>query len=782
MALSTLLTCILVLSLLLPAVMATTLPDCTGPKVAAVETTHPQGNPPTPAPPAGGYATKIDSPTAGSLTFQMEGITYKMFYEVYGSNNQFFKFWTENDHAIVAQVIVKGGPSANIYTYSPAVFNDCNLVSPDHPNPGEIPGVSHVNLVFAPPPPPAPGSLEVTKSVVEGSAVGVTVPDFLITITGPSYPNGDTKTFNSNNGYVQTWTDLIPGVYTVTEANPGSLWTVTGSPVNVTVYSNQKATATVTNTHVAGGSLEVTKTVDTSSVVGDVTVPDFEITITGPSYPDGDTKTFNSTNGYTQAWTNLIPGNYAVTEVDPGSAWTVSITTGNVTVTSGQKASATVTNTYGAGGSLEVTKSVVLGDVVGDVTVPDFFITITGPSYPSGNTKTFNEANGYIQAWSNLLPGNYTVTEAALGSEWDVEVPANDVAVVSGQEAKATVKNTYVPGELEITKVVLTDAPVLQVPAPFAITITGPSYPSGDTKYVGMSGGTLTWSNLIPGDYTVSEEDPGSEWIVTVPANAVAVTAGQKATATVTNDWRDIEDETGTITIVKFMNFEFPDSLTQEEKDEWIAEAMDQGFLVNVKGPDYDQNHTIKANDNPKLKLTNMTYGSYEVTEIVPLPAGYVFEQIVGGSFTLGSEQRDVTVDVTNKLVVRDSEEPGSGTVIIRKVIEGGTAAHKDIKFTILVKDADGVVVETVEISENDGQVSLELDLGDYTIEENVPEKWTLVSISHPSITVTEESTHSITVTNRPPLPETGGYSLLGLGALLGLSGVGVLLQKRRRK
>lgn len=95
----------------------------------------------------------------------------------------------------------------------------------------------------------------------------------------------------------------------------------------------------------------------------------------------------------------------------------------------------------------QLVKEVVLGGAVG-VVVPVFHITITGPSYPSGNTKTFTVGN-YTQTWNNLIPGNYTVTEAALGSEWSVTVPASAVPVLAGQTATATVINTYIPPQCE---------------------------------------------------------------------------------------------------------------------------------------------------------------------------------------------------------------------------------------------------------------------------------------------------------------------------------------------
>jgi hypothetical protein len=56
----------------------------------------------------------------------------------------------------VQQVIAKGGPNHNVYDYFGAglfnVTHDSGLRSPDHPSPGQIPGLSHISFCFDEPP------------------------------------------------------------------------------------------------------------------------------------------------------------------------------------------------------------------------------------------------------------------------------------------------------------------------------------------------------------------------------------------------------------------------------------------------------------------------------------------------------------------------------------------------------------------------------------------------------------------------------------------------------
>lgn len=53
----------------------------------------------------------------------------------------------------VAAVLVKGGPDANLYKYDPAALGDVanpGLHSPDHPNPGQFPAISHLEFCINP--------------------------------------------------------------------------------------------------------------------------------------------------------------------------------------------------------------------------------------------------------------------------------------------------------------------------------------------------------------------------------------------------------------------------------------------------------------------------------------------------------------------------------------------------------------------------------------------------------------------------------------------------------
>ena len=80
-------------------------------------------------------------------------------------------------------------------------------------------------------------------------------------------------------------------------------------------------------------------------------------------------------------------------------------------------------------------------------------------------------------------------------------------------------------GNLDVTKTVDWKGVEPDLTKTFEICITGPSYPQGDCKTLGYNGGTLKWSDLIPGEYNITETDPGAEWTVKIAGSPVMVTA-----------------------------------------------------------------------------------------------------------------------------------------------------------------------------------------------------------------------------------------------------------------
>ncbi len=87
-------------------------------------------------------AYKVDPPTSGTYSLDAYGNTVTVTFSEDG------KYVSFTATLPISAVIVKGGPNANAYIYDPPTTSDSNLRSPDHPNPGQIPRISHVTFCW----------------------------------------------------------------------------------------------------------------------------------------------------------------------------------------------------------------------------------------------------------------------------------------------------------------------------------------------------------------------------------------------------------------------------------------------------------------------------------------------------------------------------------------------------------------------------------------------------------------------------------------------------------
>jgi carbon monoxide dehydrogenase subunit G len=376
------------------------------------------------------------------------------------------------------------------------------------------------------------GSIMVTK-VVDWNGI---TPDenqaFQICITGPSHPQSDCQAVGYQGGPVM-WYNLIPGDYTVSESALGSEWMVTIDDTDVTVLPDgSTATASVINVRKLG-ILDVVKVVDWHGVTPDEG-QEFRICISGPSFPTGDCKTADY-DGTTLTWDSLIPGEYTVYEENPGAEWTVTVDASNVYVSgNGMVTTAGVTNTRKRG-SLTINKVADWNGIEPDTT-KTFLICITGPSFPSGDCKA-TDFDGGALLWEELIPGSYSVSEQNPGAEWNVQVKDSPALVpIDGSSAAASVLNTRKLGSLQVTKTVNWNGVPPIKGQSFTICIAGPSFTNSDCKNIGPNGGKLTWNDLIPGVYEVTENSPGSTWTVLITGSPATVpVTGGRAEVTVAN-------------------------------------------------------------------------------------------------------------------------------------------------------------------------------------------------------------------------------------------------------
>ena len=368
-------------------------------------------------------------------------------------------------------------------------------------------------------------------------------------------------------------------------------------------------------------------------------------------------------------------------------------------------------------GCLEVTKIIDWNDVVG--TYPDvaFEVCITGPSYPDGLCYNFTESGSHL--FSNLQLGMYWVNETSPGANWSVANGNSYVEVVGGTACTPVeIINTYQPGCLEVSKVVDLGG-VTGVSETFNICITGPSYPSGDCQTISEAGGVLSWGNLIPGTYTISETDPGAEWIVT-GLGTVEVSAGPScATATVTNTYNP-----GCVEVTKVIDW-----------NGVVGTHPDVSFEVCIEGPSYPDGECHIFTAGGSHTFNDLIPGWYWVNETSP-----------GANWSVTNPNNHVEVFADEgcaQVEIINTYQPGC--LWVEKLLDLCGAVNLDGIDETFVINVIGPSYPTgfdIDFTMTDGDITstnpVELSgliPGDYTVSEpSVPEGW--ISSGSGSITI----------------------------------------------
>ena len=347
-----------------------------------------------------------------------------------------------------------------------------------------------------------------------------------ITVIKETDPAGDPAVFNFaspglappaftlSDGGSQPFTDLVAGSYTIDEAglagwdltnvtisgdtDGGSTTTATGALVDLDPCEN----ITVTFSNRKRGSITVIKETDPA---GDPAIFNFASPgLAPPAFPLSD--------GGSQPFTDLVPGSYPIDETvlagwdlanvtisgdtDGGSTTTATGTI--VDLDPGENITVTFSNRKR--GSITVIKET---DPAGDPAV--FSFASPGLAPPS-----FTLSDGGSLPFTDLVPGSYAIDELALAG-WDLTNVTISGDTDGGSTTTATGATVDLdPGEnITVTFsnrkrgsiTVIKETDPAGDPAIFNFTSPGlapPAFPLSD-------GGSLPFTDLVPGSYTVDE-------------------------------------------------------------------------------------------------------------------------------------------------------------------------------------------------------------------------------------------------------------------------------------
>ena len=363
-------------------------------------------------------------------------------------------------------------------------------------------------------------------------------------------------------------------------------------------------------------------------------------------------------------------------------------TEGEITLTSGESAIATFTNSLKKGNVKvnKVCKTGVSGTFKIGIYKNNVLFESESKDVSCGGNVTFD-----------LPVGNYTIKEINPDSKYNVEYSSSSVIVKTNETSEVTVTNSLKPGKVTVTKEC---TGYITNNQKFKITLNNVTKEfSCNTSY--------TWDNLTPGDYTLTEDVTnlknnlvqikiGNNAFITGDSTNVKVLPNEEVKAIVKNTLeaggivltKVDADTKKPIEGVKFSLYFINGNNEEEAKDIY-------GNLVGIQT-------TTKEG---KAAFQNLPYGKYKIVEVENPEEGYVI-----------AESQTVIIDKDNAYYKSNFENKRI-KLIINKTNIDGSKELENAKFNILDKKTKETYKE-IEITKDNK--TLILKPGEYIITEVV--------------------------------------------------------------
>ncbi len=309
-----------------------------------------------------------------------------------------------------------------------------------------------------------------------------------------------------------TWSDLLPGTYTVKEVVPAGYINLGSNEYTFTAISGYQHAYTFYNFEL--GTISGYKFNDLNGNHawdnGEPTLAGWKIMLSNGQ------STYTDANGYYE-FTGLLGGAYSLSEdIQSQNGWVQMVAPSSVTVTTGtdsthndfgntKLASITAKKLIDADGSLQTT---------GDQTVKAGWtvqLWLNGNQY--GGDQVTDATGTYT--WSNLLPGDYTVKEIFNSDDYTALTATEyHITIQSGDQKLATFINFE---NIDVTVCKYIDANGDGDLTGDSVYTAGWDVYLNQLKATTSRTGCYTYEHVGPGHYTVTEENVAG-WTQTYPA------------------------------------------------------------------------------------------------------------------------------------------------------------------------------------------------------------------------------------------------------------------------
>jgi uncharacterized repeat protein (TIGR01451 family) len=453
--------------------------------------------------------------------------------------------------------------------------------------------------------------------------------------------------------------------------------------------------------------------------------------------PDGISQREHTGDDGTFTWDDLKPGTYTLTEEPPDGFYAPGGNTSSVTVDLGECKTVDIKNEKTV--DLDVHKYHVQDhDHEANADYEGVWFRLTGPGYDKSDET---DHDGDL-TFTGLIPGStYTLTETLPDGHYAPDGTTHVFTAVAGTDKSYSIANADA-ASVEITK--YDDANNNKT------WDTGEAYLDREFKIVGAGGtfegdtgadGKLTFGNLKPGTYTLTEENMPPGWTVTADKSMsdFVLASGDCYQVSIANFLP------ATINIFKF------NDLNDDGEQAGAGEDAMAGINFTLTGPGGP--YAGVTDGDGRISFTGLVAGKYTLSETLP------------GWFVKPTMPFDITV-VAGQVVNQTVSNTQYGTIVVKKFNDLDGDAEKDSgedwiaqEFTLTGTDKSGPITERKGTTEGaDGYGFAGLRPGTYRLSEVLAAGWSQsTDVLDTDIFLAAGETRTIVVGNWMPIrPFTG--------------------------
>ena len=558
---------------------------------------------------------------------------------------------------------------------------------------------------------------------------GKPIPDTIFTVrAADGHSVDEIKTDSQGRA---TLSNLLPGVYEVSEKSVPAPWLMDAPSQLVTLYPNRDHTIYFENHKKPTLTVNKVDSITGSPIKG----AKFEVWYGSNSTTTGELNSlgtfFSDENG--QFFVDLLrDGWYKVTELDPAAGYTIKQpATQEFYIKGGESKVITFEN---------VPKNAIICEKYDSVTgaaLPGctFQLKYLGGTSGTGGTVIGTKVTGKngTAMWTGLNPGAYVLEEVDAADGYNIIQSSETIMLAdSGEQSVVTVRFTNAPdGQLLIRKVCSVNPSVTLQNAEFKVLYADGTV-VGDSNGIFRTdeNGEIRITGLTPGkSVVVTETRAPAGFILDTQSQTVQIKEGRTVSLTFKNQPR------GAIIIQK-RDSATGQPLSGAEFRVTTAAGCEVGLDGVIGTSTLTQNGIFTTDAQGEIKITNLAPGAYVLTEL-KAPSGYVMDR-ASTNVVIGQGGDTQTVVVTNSK---------AGTLVIdkRDALTGKPLQGVTFKVTTstgeYVPDASGHISSNgLYFTDKDGKITINGVVGTLVVTETA---------TIPGYTI-DEATRTQTVDVRP--------------------------------